>query len=111
METIEWNDFIKVELRVGTIIEAQPFPEARKPAYKLTIDFGDYGILRSSAQITDHYTPATLQGRQIIAVVNLAPKKIAGFSSQCLVTGLADSNGQVVLLAPDKLVPNGVRVI
>lgn len=108
---ITWTDFEKVEIRVGTIIAAQNFVKARKPAYQLTIDFGDeLGIRRSSAQITTHYTPDNLVGMQITAVVNFPPKQIANFVSQCLVLGVIAADGSVVLLQPTQTVPNGLRI-
>lgn len=111
MKEIFWNDFEKVELRVGTITEVRDFPEARKPAYKLLIDFGEeVGIKKSSAQITEYYTKQELQGRQVIAVVNFPPKQIGPFLSECLVTGLPDSEGKVILVSPDKKVKNGKRL-
>ena len=110
MEQITWPDFEKVDIRVGTIIEAQPFPKAKKPAYQLTIDFGPLGIRRSSAQITDHYTPENLTGEQVIAVVNFPPKNIAGFQSECLVLGIYDETNSVVLLSPNKPVSNGLKI-
>lgn len=110
MTTIEWSDFEKVELRAGTITAVEPFPEARKPAYKLTIDFGDLGVRRSSAQITALYSPEDLVGTQIVAVVNFAPKRIAGFESQCLVTGFADEDGNVAVVMPTHRVPNGSKL-
>lgn len=107
MDIIEYKDFEKVELRVGTIMSAEVFPEARKPAYKLTIDFGDeIGIKKSSAQITVHYTPEQLAWKQVIAVVNFAMKQIWPFISECLTTGLPDEAGNVVLISPDIQVPN-----
>jgi tRNA-binding protein len=111
MKEISWNDFEKVELRVGTIIEVNDFPEARKPAYKLVVDFGDdIGIKKSSAQITAHYTKDELLNTQVIAVVNFPPKQIGPFMSECLVTGFADDNGDVILTRPDKQVPNGSKL-
>ena len=111
MQEISWADFEKVELRVGTVTAVDEFPEARKPAYKLTIDFGpDIGIKRSSAQITHHYTREELVGRQVIAVVNFPEKQIGPFKSQCLVTGFADENGHVVLAQPQQKVPNGSKL-
>ena len=111
METITWDDFEKVELRAGTIIEAADFPKARKPAYQLTVDFGPLGIKKSSAQITKHYTKEELPGKQILAVVNFPAKRIANFISEFLVTGLADENGDIVLTTIDKPVPNGSKLI
>ena len=111
METITWHDFEKVELRVGTVLEVLDFPQARKPAYKLKVDFGEYGIRWSSAQITRHYTKEELIGRQIIGVVNFPEKQIANFMSQFLVTGFADANGDIVLSAIDKPAPNGSKLV
>jgi tRNA-binding protein len=103
--------FAVVDIRTGTIVAAEPFPEARKPAYRLTVDFGDeIGIKRSSAQLTVHYTPDELVGKQILAVVNFPPKRVAGFPSEVLVLGVPDANGDVVLVAPDEAVANGVRL-
>jgi len=110
METISWNDFEKVELRVGTILEVEDFPEARKPAYKLKIDFGELGIKRSSAQITKHYTKEELVGRQVVCVVNFGTKQIGPFISEVLTTGFADENGDVVLTAVTHKVPNGAKM-
>lgn len=111
MQEISWADFEKVELRVGTIVAAEPFPEARKPAYKLTVDFGpEIGMRRSSAQITVHYRLDELVGRQVVGVVNFPAKQIGPFVSECLVTGFADENGDVVLARPDKPVPNGAKL-
>ena len=110
-ETIGFDDFLKVDIRAGTIIEAQPFPEARKPAYKLKIDFGnEIGVKRSSVQITIHYQVEELVGRQVIGVVNFPPRQIGPFMSEVLTLGLADENGHVVLLQPDRIVPNGSRM-
>ncbi|GAP21404.1 tRNA-binding protein [Leptolinea tardivitalis] len=112
METITWTDFEKVELRIGTIIDVQDFPEARKPAYKLTIDFGEeIGIRKSSAQITRLYTRDTLLGKQVLAVVNFAPKQVGPFMSECLVTGFHRDDGAVVLAAPDAPIPNGTKLL
>lgn len=111
MNTIDYNQFEAVELRVGTIVRAETFPEARKPAYKIWVDFGpDLGVRQSSAQITAHYTPENLIGKQIVGCVNLGEKKIAGFKSQFLCTGFADADGTIVLISPDKPVPNGSKL-
>ena len=111
MDTIEWADFEKVHLRVGTILAAHEFPEARKPAYKLEIDFGDpIGRLRSSAQITALYAPEELVGTQVLAVVNFPPKQIGPFMSECLVTGIPNDDGAIVLVTPDSPAPNGARL-
>lgn len=107
---ISWNDFEKIDIRVGTITDAQEFPKAKKPAYKLTIDFGELGIKQSSAQITKFYTPKELIGQQVIAVVNFPPKQIAGFISECLVLGVYDENKDVVLVQPKHSVPNGSKI-
>jgi tRNA-binding protein len=109
MSLITWADFEKVELRVGTIIQADEFPTARKPAYQLTIDFGEYGIKRSSAQITN-YPRASLVGRQVIAVVNFPPKQIGKFMSEVLVLGAIETDGQVILLQPSQPVTLGSRI-
>lgn len=111
METIAWHDFEKVELRAGTVLEVLDFPQARKPAYKLKVDFGAHGVRWSSAQITRHYTKEELIGRQIIGVVNFPEKQIANFMSQFLVTGFADTNGDIVLSAIDQPVPNGSKMV
>lgn len=111
MNTISWDDFQKIELLTGTIIEASVFAEARKPAYKLTVDFGEkVGIKKSSAQITALYTPEELIGKQILAVVNFPPKQIGPMMSECLVTGVHRDNGDVVLVVPVDKVPNGARL-
>ena len=107
--TIE--DFDRLDIRVGTIVDAQPFPEARKPSIRLWVDFGgSLGVKRSSAQITVHYAPDRLIGRQVMAVVNFPPRKIAGFASEVLVLGVPDENGAVVLLKPDIRVPDGGKM-
>jgi len=110
MEQITWQDFEKVELRVGTIIAVDEFPQARKPAYKLTIDFGEFGIKKSSAQITAHYTKEDLVGKQIIGVINFPNKQIGPFISECLTTGFADEQGNIVLAQPERNVPNGAKM-
>lgn len=108
---ISWSDFEKIDLRVGTIIKAEAFPEAHKPAYKLTIDFGEeVGKKRSSAQITEAYGINDLQGKQVMAVINFPPKQIGPFMSECLVTGFPDKEGKVVLAVPDQAVPNGTKL-
>ena len=107
---IRWADFEKIDIRVGTILEAALFPRAKKPAYQLTIDFGPLGIRKSSAQITAHYPVEELKGQQIVAVVNFPPKNIAGFQSECLVLGIYDENNAVVLLQPQKPVTNGQKI-
>jgi tRNA-binding protein len=111
METISWADFEKVELRVGTVINAEDFPEAKKPAYKLTIDFGaEIGIKRSSAQLTKLYKKEELIGRQVLCVVNFAQKQIGNFVSECLVTGFVLEGGEVALASIERKVPNGVKL-
>ncbi|MCJ8208181.1 tRNA-binding protein [Mucilaginibacter sp. RS28] len=111
METITWEDFERVAIHVGTILEVQDFPKARKPAYQVRVDFGPHGIRWSSAQITKHYTKEELVGRQILGVINFPKKQIANFMSEFLVTGLADENGDIVLAAVERPVPNGSRLI
>ncbi|WP_158807466.1 tRNA-binding protein [Beijerinckia sp. L45] len=109
--TIDFDAFLAVDIRIGTVVAAEPFPQARKPAIKLTIDFGPgIGTKRSSAQITRHYQPETLIGRQVAAVVNFAPRQIGPFMSEVLTLGFPDDAGEVVLFAPDQGVPNGSRL-
>lgn len=111
METIRWSDFERIELRAGTIISVEDFPEAKKPAYKITVDFGaEIGIKQSSAQITAFYSKHDLVGRQVIGVVNFPPKQIGPFLSEFLITGLYREDGVVVLAVPDQHVPNGARL-
>ncbi len=111
MEEINWDDFEKVELRVGTILDVLDFPEARKPAYKIKADFGDLGVKWSSAQITRHYTKSELKGRQVIGVMNFPKKQIANFYSEFLVTGFADPEGHIVLASVERPVPNGSALL
>ena len=109
--TIAFDDFLKVDVRVGTILSADPFPQARRPAYKLTIDFGpQIGVKKSSAQITRHYQPETLVGRQVAAVVNFPPRQIGPFMSEVLTLGFPDAEGEVVLIGPGRKVPEGGRL-
>ena len=111
-ETITFADFEKVDIRIGTVVEVLPFPEARKPAYKLKIDFGpEIGIKKSSAQITVHYTPETLLGRQVMAVVNFPPRQIGPFRSEVLTLGFEDESGAIVLAATERPVPNGRKLM
>lgn len=107
---ISWADFEKVDMRAGTIIEVLPFPEARNPSYKLLIDFGEIGIKKSSAQITQLYHPDDLIGRQVIAVINFPPKQIGNFMSECLVMGVYGENKEVILVQPEKKVLNGSKI-
>ncbi|MDY7029407.1 MAG: tRNA-binding protein [Spirochaetota bacterium] len=112
MEPITWNDFERVELRTGTVVDAQEFAEARRPAYKLFIDFGpELGVKKSSAQITTLYTRQELIGKQVIAVLNFPPKQIGPIMSECLVTGFYDENGAVILAVPDRPVKNGSKLL
>lgn len=110
-DTISFDDFLKVDIRVGTVVKVEPFPEARKPALKLTIDFGDtIGLKKSSAQITENHSVETLVGTQVLAVVNFPPRQIGPFMSEVLTLGVPDANGKVMLLRPDKPVPTGGRM-
>lgn len=112
MEPIGFDEFLKVELRVGRVIAAEPFPQARKPAYILHVDFGaEFGVRKSSAQITAHYRPETLVGRLVVAVLNFPPKQIGPLMSECLVTGFHDADGAVALCVPDRDVPLGTRLL
>lgn len=111
MAEITFDDFMKVDIRVGRVVHAEPYPEARKPAIKMQVDFGgDIGVKKSSAQVTVHYTPEMLIGRQVMAVVNFPPRQIGKFMSEVLVLGVPDDSGEVVLLAPDQDVPAGARL-
>ncbi|MBK8487027.1 MAG: tRNA-binding protein [Chitinophagales bacterium] len=110
MEQINYSDFEKIEIRTGTILHAEIFEKAKRPAYKLTIDFGELGIKKSSAQITDYYSVDTLPGKQIIAIINFPVKQIANFFSECLVLGAIESDGKVVLLQTSMQVQNGLRI-
>ncbi len=112
MQQITWDDFMKVELRVGKVLSAEPFPQARKPAYILQVDFGpEIGIRKSSAQITALYSPEELVGRLVVGVVNFPKKQIGPFMSECLVTGFHNEAGEVALCVPDKAVPPGTRLL
>ena len=111
MAQITWEDFEKIEMRIGTIIKVEDFPEAKKPAYKLWIDFGKFGIKKSSAQITKLYNKDDLVGKQVVAVVNFPPKQIADFLSEVLVLGVVLDDKEVVLLQPERGVPNGKRIL
>ena len=107
---ISWSTFEQVDIRVGTITKAEPFPEARKPAYKIWVDLGPLGIKKSSAQVTEHYTMEELTGKQVVCIVNFGEKQIGPFISQLLITGFADDNGDVILTTVDKKVPNGAKL-
>ncbi len=108
--TIDWNDFSKIEMRVGTILSAEVFKEAKKPAYKITIDFGEYGIKKSSAQVTDLYQPDDIVGKQVVAVINFPPKQIATIKSECLILGSIGTANEVTLLTTERPVENGLRI-
>jgi len=107
---ISWEDFEKIDIRCGTIIDVKDFPNARKPAYQLTIDFGKEGIKNSSAQITHHYSKEELLNKQVVAVINFPIKQIANFFSECLVLGVYDENNEVILLQPERKVANGMKI-
>lgn len=107
---ITWSDFEKIDIRAGTIIKAEHFPKAKKPAYQLLVDFGDSGVKRSSAQITTFYRPEDLVGRQVLGVLNFPPRQIANFSSECLILGVYDQHNNVILLEPERAVKNGSKV-
>lgn len=107
---ITWDEFEKIEMIVGTVVRCEEFPKARKPAFKLWIDFGECGVLGSSAQLTVHYNPQILVGSQVVSIVNFPPKNIGGFVSECLVCGFQDEFGAVILARPDRPVPNGSRI-
>lgn len=108
---ISWDDLEKVDIRSGTIVKAEAFPQARKPAYKIWVDFGpEIGVLQTSAQVTVHYTPETITGRRVAGCINLGTKNIAGFESQFLLLGFSDENGAIILAASDKSVPNGQKL-
>ncbi|ARS35100.1 tRNA-binding protein [Pontibacter actiniarum] len=111
MDQITWQHFEQTDIRVGTIIAADAFPEARRPAYKLQVDLGPLGVRKTSAQITKHYTPEELVGRQVLCVTNLGKKQIGNFMSEILVTGFADENGDIILAQPAGKVPNGSKLI
>ena len=111
MQTIDFEDFIKIDIRIGTIVQAENFEKARKPAYKIWVDLGpELGIKKSSAQITDLYTPETLLGRQVVCVVNFKPRQIADFMSEILITGFSDKNGAIILTSSERPVPNGAKL-
>jgi tRNA-binding protein len=110
MKTITWAEFEQVELRVGTVLEVEDFPEARKPAYKLKVDFGEFGVKRSSAQVKHLYSKEELTGRQVVGVINFPPKQIANFFSEALITGFYLPSGEVVLAQPERKVPNGAKL-
>ncbi len=111
MSSITWNDFEKVDIRAGTILEVLDFPKARKPAYKIKVDFGSFGIKWTSAQVTKHYLKEQLINRQVLGVINFLPKQVADFMSEFLLTGLADEHGDIILAAVEKPVPNGSKLI
>ena len=107
---LKWNEFMKVEMRIGTILSAEPFKEAKNPAYKMIVDFGEYGTKKTSAQITNLYEAGQLPGKQVVAVINFPPKQIANMMSECLVLGGIGNNKDVILIEPDQKVKNGTRI-
>ena len=109
-DTLTWDQFMHVEMRVGTILSAEPFPEVRNPAYKITIDFGEFGLRKTSAQVTTLYTPEELIDKQVVAVINFPPKQIANMMSECLILGGIGDNKEVTLLQPERPVKNGTRI-
>ena len=110
ISTLKWDEFQKVEMRVGTVLSVEIFKEVRNPAYKITVDFGEYGTLKSSAQITKLYNPDEIIGKQVVAVINFPPKQIANFMSECLIIGAVAENDEVILLHPEREVKNGTRI-
>ncbi len=111
MTNINLAHFEQVELRVGTVLKVEDFPEARKPAYKIWVDFGPFGIKKTSAQVTHHYTKEKLVGEQVMGIINFAPRQVANFMSEFLLTGFADDNGEIILAVPQQKVPNGQKLI
>ncbi|TSJ45020.1 tRNA-binding protein [Fluviicola chungangensis] len=109
-DTLSWDQFMQVEMRVGTVVSAEPFPEVRNPAYRITIDFGEFGMRKTSAQVTALYTPEELVGKQVVAVINFPPKQIAHMMSECLILGGIGENKEVTLLQPERKVKNGTRI-
>lgn len=107
---LSWDEFMRIEMRIGTVISAEPFPEVRNPAYKITVDFGEFGIRKTSAQVTTLYKPEDLIGKQVVAVINFPPKQIANMMSECLVLGGIGDNKEVTLLQPERAVKNGTRI-
>ncbi|WP_431128166.1 tRNA-binding protein [Flagellimonas flava] len=107
---IQWNDFVKIEMRIGTVITCEVFKEARKPAYKMIVDFGDFGFRKTSAQITDLYRPENVIGKQVVAVMNFPPKQIANFISECLILGGVGENNEVTLIQPEREIQNGTKI-
>lgn len=110
MQTIDFNDFHRIDIRIGTIIKVENFDKARKPSYKVWVDLGELGVKKSSAQITDHYNPDSLIGKQVICVCNFAPRQIADFMSEVLITGFDDGTGKVILATSERIAPNGSKL-